>query len=345
VRLPKSDADAGDERSFLASGMKSASRVTGAPVDVVIVNFNARDHLRACLASVEREAPNKPVVVDTSSTDGSAEMVAAEYGWARLVRCRNRGYGAAANRGVTETSADYVLLLNSDTVLASGSLRALSDYLDAHADAGLAGPRLINPDGSLQPSCYEFLTPLKALVAMTLLNQWMGHVPGLREHYLPTSSHDRARLVPWLKGAALAIRREAFEAIGGFDESYFMYFEELDLSYRLQAAGWEVHFTPTATVVHAGGASTGLQRAAMTVQLFASLRRFYEHHYSTARIIELRFLLAAIMAARLIRDGIRLRRTSNTVHRSALEEDISAWRQTLRLSFASWSRRRPRLSP
>jgi N-acetylglucosaminyl-diphospho-decaprenol L-rhamnosyltransferase len=323
--------------------MKPPSSVTGTPMAVVIVNFNARDHLRACLASVEREAPDDTVVVDTSSTDGSAEMVAAEYGWARLVRCQNRGYGAAANRGVNETSADFVLLLNSDTVLSAGSLRALSDYLDAHGEVGLAGPRLVNPDGTLQPSCYLFLSPLEALKARTFLRQLLANVPVFGEW--PIWPHDRARSVPWVKGAALAIRREAFAAVGGFDESYFMYFEEIDLAHRLWAAGWNVHFTPVATIMHEGGASVMQQRAAMTVELFASLLRFYGRHYSTGRLVVLRLLIATVMAKRLLRDILRIRRTSDAVLRSALEEDMTAWRKTLRLSLASADRRRPRLSP
>lgn len=314
--------------------MKRARGSIRTRMDVVIVNFNAREHLRACLASVEREAPSETVVVDSSSTDGSAAMVAAEYGWARLVRCPNRGYGAAANRGIAETSADYVLLLNSDTVLHPGTVSALSAYLDAHPAVGVAGPRLVNPDGSLQPSCYPFLPPLEALKARTFFNVPWDPTSGVARLW----PHDRARSVPWVKGAALAIRRSAFAGVGGFDESYFMYFEELDLAQRLQAANWKIDFTPSATVVHEGGASTLQQHAAMTVELFASLLRFYGRHYSKGRFFVLRLLIATVMLARLVRDGIRLRRVSDTLRRSALEEDMSVWRKTLLDSLASGKR-------
>jgi GT2 family glycosyltransferase len=306
-------------------------------MDVAIVNFNAREHLRACLASVERDASSDVLVVDVSSSDGSTEMVHSAFPWARLVVCANRGYGAAANRALAETSSDYVLLLNSDTVLQRGSIRALCQYLAATRRAGVVGPRLVNPDGSVQPSCYPFLTPVNALLVLTLLNELIGAVPFVRERHLPTSSHEHAGAVPWVKGAALAIRREAFDAVGGFDESYFMYAEDLDLCYRLQGASWEVHFTPAATVVHTGGASTTQQRRTMTGQLFASLVHFYERHYSVLQLIELRVVLASVMTARLVRDRIRLARTADGARRSALEEDIRSWRATLRRSLPSGS--------
>lgn len=299
-----------------------------ARMDVVVVSFNAREHLRACLASVEPEAEGAVVVVDGSSTDGSAEMVEAEHPLVRLVRSANLGYGALANRGVAETGAGLVLLLNGDTVLRPGAVRALGAYLDAFPRAGLAGPRLLNPDGSLQPSCFPFLTPLQILLTMTPLNELVGSVPGLRERHLPTSSHDAAGPVPWLKGAALAIRRVAFEDVDGFDESYFMYFEELDLAYRLRAAGWETHFTPAVAVVHHGGASTSQQPGPMAEQLYDSLLRFAARHYSRRRLAGVRLALAAVLAGKLVQGGVRLLGADGS-RRAEVEASLRALRRTL----------------
>jgi GT2 family glycosyltransferase len=232
------------------------------PIAVAIVNYNTREHLHACLATVQLEAPSEVVVVDNASSDGSTEMVRADYPWVALhANKTNLGYGAAANQAIASCSAEYVLLLNSDTLLQAGALMALSGYLDLHPHAAIVGPHLVEADGTLQASCYPFPTPLNTFLENSTSAILLGrlirrHIPLLRNFYLRTWPHTSARVVPWLKGAALAIRRTAFDAVGGFDESYFMYFEDADLCYRLNAAGWKVHFVPITTVVHIGGAST-----------------------------------------------------------------------------------------
>src|SRR5262249_11131009 len=150
----------------------------------------------------------------------------------------------------------YVLLLNSDTLLAPGALAALAQYLDAHPRAAIAGPRLRNADGSLQPSCHPFLGTMQSFLEKSVVARALARLPVVRDHYLlVNSSHAAPRVVPWVLGAALAIRRSAFDQVGGFDESFFLYAEEVDLCYRLKAAGWEVHFAPVTDVVHVGGAS------------------------------------------------------------------------------------------
>jgi len=205
------------------------------PIAVAIVNYNTREHLRACLATVQSEAPSETIVIDNASSDGSAEMVRAEYPWVTLhANQTNPGYGAAANQAIASCTAEYVLLLNSDTLLQAGALMALSSYLDLHPRAAIVGPRLVEPDGILQASCYPFPTPLNTFLENSTSAFLLGrlircHIPLLRNSYLRTWPHNAARVVPWLKGGALAIRRTAFDAVGGFDESYFMYFEDADL--------------------------------------------------------------------------------------------------------------------
>jgi GT2 family glycosyltransferase len=257
-------------------------------------------------------------------------MVRAEYPWVRLhANQTNFGYGAAANQAIASCTAEYVLLLNSDTLLQPGALQALSTYLELHPYAAIVGPRLVNPDGTLQASCHPFPTPLNTLLVNTTLGRLIGYAPVLRNYYLSTWPHTCARRVPWVKGAALAIRRKAFETVNGFDESFFMYYEEVDLCYRLHAAGWQVHFAPVTTVVHAGGASTKQYRTAMAVQNFASAMRFYQQHYSGIRLAELVVLLKSIILARWIIDSVRLHITRDTRARAAIAEDVVAWRRVL----------------
>lgn len=300
---------------------------------VVIVSHNTREHLRACLATVLAEAPREVVVVDNASSDGSVEMVESCYPGVLLRANKiNRGYGAAANQAIAGCAAPYALLLNSDTLLEPGALGALSAYLDLHPRAAVVGPRLVTPDGRLEASCYPFPTPLNTLLELSALGRpvrLIRHVPVLRDRYVRTWPQTRARVVPWVKGAALAIRRDAFAAAGGFDESFFMYYEEADLCYRLRAAGWQVHFTPVATVVHVGGASTAKSRTEMAVQLLAGNVRFHDRHYSRARLAALNVVMKGIVLARLIIDSIRLPIARGASERAVLSQGLDAWRRVL----------------
>ncbi len=243
----------------------------------------------------------------------------------------NPGFGAAANRAVTACSAPFILLLNADTRVGAGTLQSLTRYLRRNPRAAVAGPRLANPDGSLQVSCFPFLGTLQLMLEKTPAARWLARIPVLRNRWLLScSGHDRPRVVPWVLGAAMAIRREAFDAAGGFDPAYFMYSEEIDLCYRLKTAGWETHFTPVGLVVHAGGASTGQRRPEMAVRRVVSSKLFYRRHYSRPRALALEAMIGAAMAGRLVRDRLRLALAREPEARSRLAEDLTVWRGALR---------------
>jgi len=310
-----------------------------ARMGVAVVNYNTRDHLHACLASVTAAGAREVVVVDNGSTDGSAEMVRRDFAGVLLhVDHSNPGYGAGANRAIALCASPYVLLLNSDTLLRPGALAALARYLDEHPRAGVVGPRLVNLDGSLQPSCRAFPSPLVPLHRQESLGRVARHLPLLGDRYLAAWPHTHARVVPWVVGAALALRREAMDAVGGFDESFFMYSEEIDLSYRMRRHGWETHFAPVTDVVHAGGASTKQYHAAMSAQLFLSSLHFYERHFSGARLAQAVFMTRLSILARLVRDRVRLRAARDAATRERLAENLSVWRRVL---LDSGPRRRP----
>jgi N-acetylglucosaminyl-diphospho-decaprenol L-rhamnosyltransferase len=299
-------------------------------IAVAIVNYNTRDDLRACLASVQQTGAPEVVVVDNASADGSAAMIQEEF--PAVILCANQantGYGSAANQAIRRCQAEHVLLLNSDTLIQPKTLDILDNYLSNHSQVAIAGPRLHNPDGTLQPSAYPFPTPLHIFLEESTLGRLIRHLPWLRQRYLRTWSHDYIRPVPWLLGAALAIRRQPFTAIGGFDTSYFMYAEETDLCYRLRAAGWDIHFVPDATIVHTGGASTRQYRTAMAVQFFTSIRHFYRQHYSWLRQLELMLIIKAIVFARFLRERTRLLLAEEGDTRQRIEHDLSAWQQLL----------------
>jgi N-acetylglucosaminyl-diphospho-decaprenol L-rhamnosyltransferase len=302
---------------------------------VVIVNHETREHLRACLESLRSEtAAEMPAVMvaDTGSADGSAEMVRRDFPEVKLLADGgNPGFGAAVNRAVALCDSPFVLLLNADTRVAPGALGKLADYLVRHPRAAVAGPRLVNPDGTLQVSCFPFIGTLQLMIEKTPLGRWLARVPVLRDRWLLShSSHDRPRVVPWVLGAALAIRRESFEEVGGFDPAFFMYSEEIDLCYRLSAIGWEVHFAPVTDVTHVGGASTGQRRPEMAVRRVASSKLFYRRHYSRLRVLLLEGMISAAMLARLGRDSLRLAFSRDSRRRSRLAEDLTIWLGALR---------------
>lgn len=276
------------------------------------------------------ERPGEVVVVDNASSDGSIEMIRSEYPWVLLHSNKiNAGFGAAANQAINKCTLKYVLLLNSDVLLQPGAIEALSSYLDRHPRAAIVGPRLVETDGTVQASCYPFPTVLNALFINTNLGRLVGCVPILRNRYLPTWSHTHSRVIPWVKGAAMAIRREAIEAVGAFDESFFMYFEEVDLCYRLYAAGWEVHFAPVTTAVHVGAASTMRYHTEMAVQLLASTLQFYRRHYSGIRLAALGMQLRSIVILRWIIDKARLLVARDKGKRAKIAAGVAAWRQAL----------------
>lgn len=298
---------------------------------VAVVSFNTRGVLESCLESVLAARPAETVVVDNGSTDGSVEMVRERFAGVRLLICeRNRGYGAAANAAIEACESPAVLLLNSDTRLEPDALTTLGRYLEEHPRAAVVGPRLVHADGSLQRSTYPFPSAGDTLVGETGLHLLVGRIPWLRERVLRTWSHDRPLLAPWVMGAALAIRRSAFQAVGGFDEAFFMYGEEIDLCRRIGAAGFEIHYAPVTTVVHLGGASTAANAQRMRRERMVGGRRYLIRHESRRRTQRALGVLRAIVFARLVRDGVRMRLAREAQRRGQLRSAVAEWRELFR---------------
>jgi N-acetylglucosaminyl-diphospho-decaprenol L-rhamnosyltransferase len=290
-------------------------------IGVAIVSYNTAPLLRRCLESVVADTRGPVLVLDNKSTDGSGELVRREYPSVLLrIEQDNRGYGAGANIAIRELGTQHVLLLNADTQLTQGAVQALRTYLDEHPAVALAGPRLVTAAGTYEPSAHRFPTPL----ALLLQESGVRRFPGLARR-----KEWDARPVDWILGAALAIRREAFESVGGFDEGYFLYQEEVDLCFRLREAGWETHYAPVGTVLHVGGASTS-QRAAETFEQFIrSTRRFARLRLSRSSAAGVRVVLAAVLTARLTRDVARLAWAFERGRRERLRRRIAAWRRGL----------------
>lgn len=254
---------------------------------IVVVSHNTREHLRACLESICAEGEIETHVVDHASVDGTREMVLRQFPWVALHACPdNPGYAAGANRGMAACRAEHVLLLNADCTLRPLALDVLFGRLERSPQVGVVAPALEDPQGRLQRSVHPRPTPFNLFCELSPIWRLAAFVPGLKQRSPFTSRHDHARAVHWAKGAALAIRRAAFDRAGGFDERFFLYFEDADFCDRVTQAGWEVRFQPEARVIHAHEASTRKRYADAREHRLHSLSQFYRKRYrgSTLRL-------------------------------------------------------------
>lgn len=249
--------------------------MTAATVSAVVVNYKAPDHLVQCVHSLRAEGVDDVVVVDNHSGDGSRQALAADDPGARFLDTgANLGYGTAANRGAALATGDLLLVCNSDVVLEPGAVKSLAAVLDADRRVAIAGPRVENRDGTLYPSPRTF-PDLGVAIGHAFLGQVAPGNRFTRRYRMLDWDHAQALDADWVSGACFLVRREAWVALGGFDESYFMYAEDVDLCWRAKRAGWTVAFEPAARVTHAQGASTDLRPYSMIVEHHRSLLRFY----------------------------------------------------------------------
>jgi GT2 family glycosyltransferase len=280
----------------------------GAPngrLDIVIVNYETPHLLEQCLRSIADQpagAVREVIVVDNSRTPAGAEGAVRNHRGVRLLRSpTNVGYGSAANHGVAAGTGEYALVLNADAQLLPGAVEALVVELDEHLDAGIVGPRLVDGSGRVQPSCARFPAAGRLFVHETGL--WkVARRLRIGRRFQPFFDLDAPGVVPWVLGAALAIRRCDFDSVGGFDPKYFMYYEEVDLSRRLASRGILTRFTPEATITHVGGASTAMHPAPMQRAMFRSLARYVRRHGRDPGLIRLRTAVVAVACARFGRD-------------------------------------------
>lgn len=256
-------------------------------VSIIILNWNTRDLLADCLDSIAQTAGDLDItiiVLDNASTDGSQAMVQQRFPHVRLiVNQENVGFARANNQGMAVSDGRYALLLNSDALLTPGTLQALVRLADAKPQAGIVGAQLLNPDGSFQASH----TPFPSLWREFLILSGVGRA--LYGRWYPSRGPEEDKgpqIVDYVEGACLLVRREAFEDVGGLDESYFMYAEEVDWCYAMRAKGWQVWYQPAAKVIHLGGGSSRNRRTQREGDLYRSRVRFFRKHYGD-RLAEL----------------------------------------------------------
>jgi GT2 family glycosyltransferase len=255
-------------------------------LSTVIVHYKSLGALCDCLAGLASEVAglaSETVVVDNDSRDGTPETLAARFPRVRLIANReNVGYARAVNQGIAGTTGEFVLVMNPDCELKPGAVATLRDQLRRQPRAAIAGPRILNPDGTLEfsarafPDHFTFLFNRYSLLTRLLPNNRFS-----RRYLLSDWDHATVREVDWLSGACLMVRRAAIEEVGGMDEAFFMFNEDVDWCRRMKLAGWANLYVPQAVVVHHIGASR--RRVAPRVILArhcGMIHYFHKHHPS-----------------------------------------------------------------
>jgi N-acetylglucosaminyl-diphospho-decaprenol L-rhamnosyltransferase len=241
-------------------------------VSAVIVSYDVRDLLLQCIASLRADGVEHIVVVDNASSDGSAD--AARTADVEVVALdTNLGFGSGANRGVARTSTPYVIICNPDLEVEPGADKALTEVLEHEPDIAIAAPRIETPDGRLYPSARTFPDMVDAAGHAFLHFVWRGN-PFSRRYKMLDWDHAAACDVDWVAGTYFVVRRTAWDEVGGFDEAFFMYLEDVDLCWRLKGAGWRTRYEPAARVVHAIGRSTDQTPYRMIAEHHRSLLRY-----------------------------------------------------------------------
>lgn len=264
------------------------------------VSYNSSSQLDSFLSSLDEElrAGVAVVIADNASADvRSSEEIAGAHGARVLPLGENLGYGGAVNRAVASlpSTVDAVLICNPDVLVGEDALDALRARLDAEPTIGAVGPRILNEDGTLYPSARRIPSLRTGIGHALFVRVWPGN-PWTKAYR--SENQVSARDVGWLSGACLLVRRSVFEQLGGFDEGYFMYFEDVDLGYRIGRAGYRNRYEPAASVVHVGGLSTQAESRRMVRVHHASAYRFLANKYRGPLLAPVRVVLRAALAAR-----------------------------------------------
>lgn len=276
-------------------------------LSIIIVNWNVRDYLRDCLRSIDANRGDlvlEVIVVDSASSDGSVEMVAAEFPWVRLmIREDNVGFPRGNNLGLAASHGRAILLLNPDTVILGDAISVMFSYLMTHADVGALGPQLLNPDGSVQSSRRRFPSLLTAFFESTWLDRL---APNLLRHYYALDLPDgEPAEVDWLTGACIMAPRAVYERIGGLDEAYYMYSEELDWCRRIKEAGWRVLYFPEARTVHHYGKSSEQAVTARHINFNRAKLRYFRKYHGPAAAAILRLFLLIVYVWQMKLEGLK----------------------------------------
>jgi GT2 family glycosyltransferase len=304
-------------------------------ISVIIVSWNARDYLRDCLNSIYQTGAScvqEVIVVDNASKDGSPEMVAEGFPEVTLIRAgENLGFARANNLAMKRAKGSMFALVNSDVIIHPGCLETLAAFLDQHNNVGLVGPRVIGGDGNLQRTCRRVPTIWKTVCRVLALDRIFPHWQMLSGFEMPHRNHDKCAEVEVLSGCFCVARKKAVDEVGGMDEQFFFYAEDIDWCKRFRDAGWKLMFVPEAAATHFGGASTSNAPLRFSIEIHrANLKYWQKHHGIAGQSIY--YLLATVhhglrLVARVLKGILGLGDSPESKHK--LKEDVVCLRWLL----------------
>jgi hypothetical protein len=289
-------------------------------LSVIILTYNTCDLTRDCVAAALADAARSHldveiIVVDNASADETVATLRAAFPSVDvIVNDRNLGFGRGNNVGLAAATGRYLFLLNSDAFVQPGALRALVEFMDAHADAGACGPLLLNADGALQPSGRSLPSVWRIFVGMTKLYRlWQ------RDLYLERGrDYRQVARVGEISGAALLVRREVYQQLGGFDPKFFIYYEDVDWCRRINEAGYAIYYVPQAQVIHRWQVTSRSMSALAYQAGQDSLRYYFAKHHSRPAQFAIRLMLAGKEVVSVLVAGLRRDTAARRLHQQAL---------------------------
>jgi hypothetical protein len=261
-------------------------------LSIVIVNYYLERYLPACLESIYRsinQLAYEIFLVDNGSQEGAIAKICKGYSDLRvLTNKENVGFARANNQAMKECRGDFILLLNPDTIVTPNAIDIMVDFLRDHIDAGAIGPKLLNPDGSLQYSCRAFPGLWTLLFnRYSLLTQLFPHNPFSRHYLLSDWDHNSLREVDWISGACLMTRQEVVKEVGLLDEGYFIFNEDVDWCRRMKDQGWKIYYLPEAKIIHYINSSKSKDSYRLIIERHKGMLHYFHKHYRVSLVLRL----------------------------------------------------------
>lgn len=302
------------------------------PVSILIVSWNTRDYLKACLESIRQSKPDcvgEIIVVDNASADGSPEMVEQHYPEATLIRAgSNLGFAKGNNLAMKHAHGSFFALVNSDALVHPGCLETLTRHLEQHPDVGLVGPRVNGGDGLLQRSCRHLPGIWNTFCRALALDRAFGARGIFSGYEVPPALHESLHEAEVLSGCFCVARRMAVEQVGGLDEQFFFYGEDIDWCRRFKNSGWKLVFIPQATATHFGGGSTSKAPLRYSIEILRATLKYWRKHHGVAGQVVCQGLLVLHHGIRLIARSIKrvVGLGGSSESRYKLSEDVACLR-------------------
>ena len=270
-------------------------------LSIIIVNYNVKEFLQNLIHSIEKASSNltkEIFIIDNASDDGSVEFIREKFPQIKLIaNQKNLGFGKANNLGLKEASGKYLLMINPDTIVAEDTFEKMIEFFDQNKNVGLAGCKILNPDGTLQLACRRsFPGPWVSFTKVTGLSSFFPKSKIFARYNLTYLDENQSYEVDAISGSFMMMRKEVYEKVGGFDEQFFMYGEDLDLCYRIQKTGYKVFYVHTTQIIHYKGESTKRSSLDETKVFYNAMHLFVKKHFSSSFLVQI--ILRSAIAVR-----------------------------------------------